>query len=75
MWGREWTKWRQSGWSSGLRGMWWRLLRPGQQTRVRLDSYPDAEWRGHIDTISPASGAEFAVLLPQNASGNWVKVV
>lgn len=51
------------------------LLRPGQQTRVRLDSYPDAEWRGHIDTISPASGAEFAVLPPQNASGNWVKVV
>jgi membrane fusion protein (multidrug efflux system) len=51
------------------------MLRVGQKARVRLDSYPDAEWRGRIDTISPASGAEFAVLPPQNASGNWVKVV
>ena len=51
------------------------MLRAGQKARIRLDSYPDAEWRGRIDTISPASGAEFAVLPPQNASGNWVKVV
>ncbi|MBU3671823.1 MAG: HlyD family secretion protein [Sinobacteraceae bacterium] len=51
------------------------LLRPGQPVVIRLDSYPDAEWRGHVHTISPASGAEFAVLPPQNASGNWVKVV
>lgn len=51
------------------------MLRVGQKARIRLDSYPDAEWRGRIDTISPASGAEFAVLPPQNASGNWVKVV
>ena len=51
------------------------LLRTGQKARIRLDSYPGAEWRGHIETISPASGAEFAVLPPQNASGNWVKVV
>ena len=51
------------------------LLRSGQPVSIHIDSYPDAEWRGHIDTNSPASGAEFAMLPPQNASGNWVKVV
>jgi len=51
------------------------LLRAGQSVSIRIDSYPEAQWRGHVDTISPASGAEFAVLPPQNASGNWVKVV
>ena len=51
------------------------LLRAGQPVRITVDSFPGAQWRGHIDTIAPASGAEFAVLPPQNASGNWVKVV
>ena len=51
------------------------LLRVGQPARVRFDSFPGERWRGRIETISPASGAEFAVLPPQNASGNWVKVV
>lgn len=51
------------------------LLRNGQAVTITLDSYPGAEWRGHVETISPASGAEFAMLPPQNASGNWVKVV
>jgi membrane fusion protein (multidrug efflux system) len=51
------------------------LLRAGQRVNITIDSYPGALWRGHVDTISPASGAEFAVLPPQNASGNWVKVV
>jgi membrane fusion protein (multidrug efflux system) len=51
------------------------LLHAGQPVSIHIDSYPDAKWRGHIDTISPASGAEFAMLPPQNASGNWVKVV
>ncbi|NBX58539.1 MAG: HlyD family secretion protein, partial [Gammaproteobacteria bacterium] len=51
------------------------LLRNGQPVAISVDSYPGVEWRGHVETISPASGAEFAVLPPQNASGNWVKVV
>lgn len=51
------------------------LLRNGQSVAISVDSYPGVEWRGHVETISPASGAEFAVLPPQNASGNWVKVV
>ena len=50
-------------------------LQPGQPVTVRFDSRPDMALRGHIDTIAPASGAEFALLPPQNASGNWVKVV
>ncbi|MBY0331358.1 MAG: HlyD family secretion protein [Acetobacteraceae bacterium] len=47
----------------------------GQQVSVVLDIYPDVAWVGVVDSISPATGAEFAILPPQNASGNWVKVV
>ena len=43
--------------------------------RVVLDTYPDEIWDGEVASISPATGAEFAILPPQNASGNWVKVV
>ena len=48
---------------------------PGQSAQVVLDIYPDDVWEGRVDSISPATGAEFAILPPQNASGNWVKVV
>ncbi len=47
----------------------------GQKARVVLDIYPDLTWEAEVETISPATGAEFAILPPQNASGNWVKVV
>jgi membrane fusion protein (multidrug efflux system) len=50
-------------------------VRPGQTATVVLDIYPDILWTAVVDTISPATGAEFALLPPQNASGNWVKVV
>ncbi len=50
-------------------------LREGQSAKVVADAYPDVEWEGRVATIAPASGAEFAVLPPQNATGNWVKVV
>jgi membrane fusion protein, multidrug efflux system len=50
-------------------------VRKGQAAEVVLDIYPDVIWRAEIESISPATGAEFAVLPPQNASGNWVKVV
>ena len=42
--------------------------------RVTVDSYPDVVWQGRVDSIGQASGAEFALWPPQNASGNWVKV-
>jgi len=50
-------------------------VEPGQKARVVLDVYPDVTWAAEIDSISPATGAEFAILPPQNPSGNWVKVV
>jgi membrane fusion protein (multidrug efflux system) len=50
-------------------------LAPGQLATVELDSYPGVTWRARVDSIGPAAGAEFAVLPPENASGNWVKIV
>jgi membrane fusion protein (multidrug efflux system) len=47
----------------------------GQEAEFIVDSYPDIKWPSLVDTISPATGAEFALLPAQNASGNWVKVV
>jgi membrane fusion protein (multidrug efflux system) len=50
-------------------------VRVGQRARVTVDAYPDHSWPAMVASISPATGAEFALLPPQNASGNWVKVV
>jgi membrane fusion protein (multidrug efflux system) len=50
-------------------------VRPGQAVTVTVDTYPDAEWRGTIESISPAAAQEFSLLPAQNTSGNWVKVV
>jgi membrane fusion protein, multidrug efflux system len=50
-------------------------MHPGQIAHVVADAYPDIEWEAHVTTIAPATGAEFAILPPQNATGNWVKVV
>lgn len=50
-------------------------MQVGQAATVLADAYPDQEWRGAVEAIAPATGAEFAVLPPQNATGNWVKVV
>jgi len=50
-------------------------MREGQQATVSADAFPDSEWRARVSAIAPATGAEFAVLPPQNATGNWVKVV
>ncbi len=46
----------------------------GQAVDIRLDTYPDRHWRGHVESISQATGAEFSVIPSQNATGNWVKV-
>ncbi len=48
---------------------------PGQQATIVADAYPDKIWESVISSIAPATGAEFSILAPQNASGNWVKVV
>jgi membrane fusion protein (multidrug efflux system) len=47
----------------------------GQDVDIRLDTYPDHEWHGRVQSISQATGAEFSVIPPQNATGNWVKVI
>lgn len=47
----------------------------GQKVRIGIDTYPDHEWEGEVESISPATGSEFSVLPAQNATGNWVKVV
>jgi membrane fusion protein (multidrug efflux system) len=50
-------------------------VRPGQLVTVTVDTYPDVEWHGIVESISPAAAQEFALLPAQNTSGNWVKVV
>lgn len=50
-------------------------VRVGQRAKIVVDSYPDLTWDAEVASISPATGAEFAILPPQNATGNWVKVV
>ena len=50
-------------------------LAAGQPVQVRIDAYPGRSWSARVASLGPATGAEFALLPPENASGNWVKVV
>jgi membrane fusion protein (multidrug efflux system) len=50
-------------------------VQPGQSVTVTVDTYPDAEWSGVVESISPAAAEQFSLLPAQNTSGNWVKVV
>ncbi len=50
-------------------------VRVGQPVEVEADIYPDFIYKAHIDSISVGTGAAFALLPPENATGNWVKVV
>jgi membrane fusion protein (multidrug efflux system) len=50
-------------------------VKPGQPVTITVDTYPGVEWKGKVASVSPASGASFALLPAQNTSGNWVKVV
>jgi len=47
----------------------------GQPARVHVDAFPDAEIEARIESLAPASGAEFALLPPDNATGNFTKIV
>lgn len=49
-------------------------VRNDQPVKIRIDTYPDREWQGTVQSIAQATGAEFSVLPPQNATANWVKV-
>ena len=50
-------------------------LREGQKVKVEVDAYPGRVFNAHLSSLSPGTGAEFALLPAQNASGNWVKIV
>ncbi|MBD2019126.1 HlyD family secretion protein, partial [Leptolyngbya sp. FACHB-36] len=50
-------------------------MHPGQRAEVKLDAFPHKTFTGHLESLSPASGAEFALLPPDNATGNFTKVV
>jgi membrane fusion protein, multidrug efflux system len=50
-------------------------LRVGQKVTIAIDSFPDHTFKGTVVAVSPGTGAQFSILPPQNATGNWVKVV
>ena len=50
-------------------------VRPGQAVTITVDAFPSKQWTGKVAAISPGTGAQFAILPPQNAAGNWIKIV
>ncbi|MBI1955540.1 MAG: HlyD family secretion protein [Acidobacteria bacterium] len=52
-----------------------RNMHPGQKTIISVDAYGGRKYEGHVDSIAAATGAKFSLLPPENASGNFVKVV
>jgi membrane fusion protein (multidrug efflux system) len=50
-------------------------VRNGQPVTVKVDSFPGVKITGHVDSLSPASGLEFSLLPPDNATGNFTKIV
>jgi membrane fusion protein (multidrug efflux system) len=50
-------------------------VRTGQPVAVTVDTYPETQWTGTVESISPAAAQEFSLLPAQNTSGNWVKIV
>jgi len=50
-------------------------MRPGETATIEVDAYPGQSFQAHVASLSPGTGSDFAVLPPENATGNWVKVV
>ncbi|MEX0644233.1 MAG: HlyD family secretion protein [Parvularculaceae bacterium] len=50
-------------------------IEPGEKVRIEIDAYPGAEIVGVVDSLAPSSGAEFSLLPPENATGNFTKIV
>jgi membrane fusion protein (multidrug efflux system) len=50
-------------------------MRPGQEATIDVDAFPDRTFKAHVVSMSPGTGSDFAVLPPENATGNWVKVI
>jgi membrane fusion protein (multidrug efflux system) len=51
------------------------LMRPGQSVAIKVDAYPDLDLHGHVDSIQLGSGSKFTAFPPENATGNYVKIV
>lgn len=49
-------------------------VHPGQPVKISIDTYPDSRLHGAVESLSPATGAEFSLIPAQNATGNWVKI-
>jgi membrane fusion protein (multidrug efflux system) len=52
-----------------------RHMRPEQPVEITVDAYPQRKFNGKIDSIQSGSGARFSLMPPENATGNYVKVV
>ncbi|HXR48299.1 MAG TPA: HlyD family secretion protein [Candidatus Limnocylindrales bacterium] len=50
-------------------------MRPGQPVQIKVDAYPQFKFKGHVDSIQSGSGARFSLFPPENATGNYIKVV
>src|SRR5262249_39316083 len=50
-------------------------MRPGQPVTVEVDAYPQFKFKGHVDSIQHGAGARFSLFPPENATGNYIKVV
>ena len=50
-------------------------MRPGQPVDIEIDAYPERDFHGHLDSVQPGSGPAFSLLPPENATGNYVKIV
>jgi membrane fusion protein, multidrug efflux system len=50
-------------------------MQPGQPVDLEIDAYPERHFRGHLDSVQPGSGPAFSLLPPENATGNYVKIV
>jgi membrane fusion protein (multidrug efflux system) len=50
-------------------------MRPGQAVKIKVDVYPHRVFQGRVDSIQSGTGAQFSLLPPENATGNYVKVV
>jgi membrane fusion protein (multidrug efflux system) len=50
-------------------------MRPGQEVEMKIDTFPGHTFHGHVDSLAPGSGNEFALLPPDNATGNFTKIV
>ena len=66
---------RDSGSSANYKETQLDRMRPGQPVDIEIDAYPERDFHGHLDSVQPGSGPAFSLLPPENATGNYVKIV